>query len=208
MHIKFFIAVVLIAVAVSAFAQERAYVVDERGNVVVSDSGLCWRTGSWTPAIASLDPAVCGCDADAVPASVCTPPPIVLISVKPTSTKVSIDADTLFDFDKSTIRPAGKTKLDAVIKQAGSITLEVILVTGHTDRIGTVAYNQKLSDRRANTVKSYLVAGGVPADRIVVAGMGELQPVTTDCKNITVNRDLIACLQPDRRVEIQVLGTK
>lgn len=199
-----------LCLATGAFAQERAYVIDQRGEVVINGSGQCWRTGSWTPAVAAADPAGCACDKQALPASACTPPAVVApsVAVKPKMDKITIAADALFDFDKAVLRPEGKAKLDVVVAKASQINLEVILAVGHTDWIGSKAYNQALSEKRAQAVKSYLVSNGIPADRVHASGMGELQPVTTSCKGVTPNRDLIACLQPDRRVEVEVIGTK
>jgi OOP family OmpA-OmpF porin len=195
--------------ATVAQAQERVYVIDQRDVVARSGFDLCWRTGYWTPAAAAKDPAGCQCDKDLIPKEVCEPPaPAAAVAApKPSGEKITVAADALFDFDKAVLRPEGKAKLDELVAKAGAIKLEVILVVGHTDRIGSASYNQKLSERRAAAVKSYLVSKGIEANRISTSGMGKLQPVTTTCKNITVNRDLIACLQPDRRVEIQIIGT-
>ena len=102
---------------------------------------------------------------------------------KPAAEKITVAADALFDFDKATLRPEGKAKLDELVSKAAAIKLEVILVVGHTDRIGSDAYNQKLSERRAAAVKTYLVAKGIEANRVYTEGKGEKQPVTGDkCK--------------------------
>jgi OOP family OmpA-OmpF porin len=97
-------------------------------------------------------------------------------------------------------------------RQVQELKLEVILAVGHTDRIGSDAYNQKLSEKRAAAVKTYLVGKGVEANRVYTEGKGEKQPVTTDkCNNLEAtgkNKKLVECLQPDRRVEIEVIGTK
>jgi OOP family OmpA-OmpF porin len=90
--------------------------------------------------------------------------------------------------------------LDQVAQQAGSVNLETVIATGHTDSIGTEAYNQKLSERRANTVKQYLISKGVPADRIYAEGKGELQPVAS-------NKTREGRAQ-NRRVEIEIVGTR
>lgn len=209
--IKIMATVIGLCITTTTLAQERAYVIDQRGAVVVNGTGQCWRTGSWTPATAATDPAGCECDKQNLPASVCAAPPVqpvTAVSVKPTQAKVTIGADALFDFDKSVLREDGKTKLDAVVVKASQVNLEVILAVGHTDWIGSKSYNQKLSERRAAAVKTYLVSKGISADRVLTSGMGELYPVTTNCKGVTPNRDLIACLQPDRRVEVEVIGTK
>ncbi|MFZ1900199.1 MAG: OmpA family protein, partial [Azonexus sp.] len=105
--------------------------------------------------------------------------------------------------------PEGKAKLDELVAKAGAIKLEVILVVGHTDRIGSDAYNQKLSERRAAAVKTYLVSKGIEANRVYTEGKGEKQPVTGDkCKGNKATKELKACLQPDRRADIEIIGTK
>jgi OOP family OmpA-OmpF porin len=200
--------------ATVAQAQERVYVIDQRDVVALSGFGLCWRTGYWTPAAAAKDPAGCQCDKDLLPKEVCEPPaPAPVAAPKPTGEKITVAADALFDFNKSTLRPEGKAKLDELVAKAGAIKLEVILVVGHTDRIGSAAYNLKLSDRRAAAVKTYLVSKGIEANRVYTEGKGLTQPVTGDkCKKMGpengANKKLVACLQPDRRADIEVIGTK
>jgi OOP family OmpA-OmpF porin len=120
--------------------------------------------------------------------------------VAPTATKVVLNADTFFDFDKSTIKPEGRQILDQVASQVNTLNLETLIATGHTDSIGTEQYNQGLSERRANSVKSYLIDKGVPADRIYAEGKGETQPVAT-------NKTREGRAQ-NRRVEIEIVGTR
>ena len=198
-------------------AQERVYVIDQRDVVAVSGFGLCWRTGYWTPAAAAKDPAGCQCDKDLLPKEVCEPKPAAApapaAAPKPAGEKITIAADALFDFDKATLRPEGKAKLDELVSKSKAIKLEVILVVGHTDRIGSDAYNQKLSERRSAAVKEYLVAKGIEANRVYTEGKGEKQPVTGDkCKKMGAesgkNKKLVECLQPDRRADIEIIGTK
>ena len=202
--------------ATVAQAQERVYVIDQRDVVAKSGFDLCWRTGYWTPAAAAKDPAGCQCDKDLIPAEVCNPaapkPAAVGAAAggpKPAGEKITVAADALFDFNKAVLRPAGMAKLDELVSKAKAIKLEVILAVGHTDRIGGDAYNQKLSEKRAAAVKEYLVAKGIEANRVYTEGKGEKQPVTGDkCKGNTKSKALIDCLQPDRRVDIEVIGTK
>ena len=196
--------------ATAVQAQERVYVIDQRDVVALSGFGLCWRTGYWTPAAAAKDPAGCQCDKDLLPKEVCEPPvPAPVAAPKPTGEKITVAADALFDFDKATLRPEGKAKLDELVSKSKAIKLEVILVVGHTDRIGSDAYNQKLSERRAAAVKSYLVSKGIEANRVYTEGKGEKQPVTGDkCKGNKATKELKACLQPDRRADIEIIGTK
>ena len=200
--------------ATVAQAQERVYVIDQRDVVAKSGFGLCWRTGYWTPA-----DAVPGCDVPlcvepetlqdgkcvAPPAPVVpAPAPVVVVPVPvvvaPTSEKVSFAADAFFDFDKATLKPEGKAKLDELTAQLGGINLEVIIAVGHTDSVGTDAYNQKLSVRRADAVKAYLVSKGVESNRVYTEGKGEKQPVA-DNKTAEGRAK-------NRRVEIEVVGTR
>jgi OOP family OmpA-OmpF porin len=198
-----------------AQAQERVYVIDQRDVVAKSGFGLCWRTGYWTPAAAAKDPAGCECDKDLLPKEVCDAKAApaaagaAAAGPKPAGEKITVAADALFDFNKAVLRPAGKAKLDELVSKAKAIKLEVILAVGHTDRIGGDAYNQKLSEKRAAAVKEYLVAKGIEANRVYTEGKGEKQPVTGDkCKGTAKSKALIDCLQPDRRVDIEVIGTK
>jgi len=194
-----------------AQAQERVYVIDQRDVVAKSGFDLCWRTGYWTPAAAAKDPAGCQCDKDLIPKEVCEPPaPAAPVAApKPTGEKITVAADALFDFNKAVLRPEGKAKLDELVAKANAIKLEVILVVGHTDRIGSAQFNQGLSERRAAAVKTYLVSKGIEANRVCTEGKGKTQPVTGDkCKGNAPTKALIECLQPDRRADIEVIGTK
>ncbi len=196
-------------------AADRVYAIDARNEVVKSGAGLCWRTGFWTPAAAANDPAGCACDKDLLPKEKCEPAVAQAASqpaatgVKPAAEKITLSADALFDFDKATLRPEGKAKLDELVEKVKSIKLEVIIAVGHADRFGTDAYNQKLSEKRAAAVKEYLVGKGMEANRVYTEGKGKKQPVTKadQCKG-PKSKKTIACLQPDRRVEIEVIGTK
>jgi OOP family OmpA-OmpF porin len=118
-------------------------------------------------------------------------------------------ADALFAFDKAVLKPEGKTALDDFARQLGGSQYDVVFVTGHTDRFGSDDYNQKLSERRAHTVKDYLVSKDLAANRITATGKGETQPVTqaSDCPGPKSTK-IIACLQPDRRVHVEVTGMK
>lgn len=194
-----------------AQAQERVYLIDSRGAVVKDNFDLCWRTGYWTPAAAANDPAGCECDKALMPAGKCDPAAVVAAPKKAiVSEKVKLAADALFDFNKAVLRAEGKAKLDDAAAKAKSINLEVIIAVGHTDRIGSDAYNQKLSEKRAAAVKAYLVSKGIEANRIYTEGKGEKQPVTAGkCgKSEKKSKALIDCLQADRRVEIEFVGSK
>lgn len=145
------------------------------------------------------------------------PPPVVVAPMSaptpapPVRRRVTYSAESLFGFDKATIRPEGKTALDGFATELAGASFESVTVEGHTDRIGSTAYNQKLSLERADAVKAYLVSTGrVDAGKINAVGMGEGAPSTKadDCKGNAKTAALITCLQPDRRVEIEVTGTR
>ncbi len=130
------------------------------------------------------------------------PPPAPAPQVQ----RITLDSKALFDFDKAVLKPEGMAAIDSqvVAKLAQMKKIEVVLVTGHTDRIGSEEYNQKLSERRADAVRDYLVSKGVDKTKIETIGLGEKQPVVQcDQKGM---KDLIACLQPNRRVEVQAKG--
>ena len=212
---KSLVLALLAGIGLSAVAQERVYLIDQRDVVAKSGFGLCWRDGYWTPAAAAADKAGCECDKDLLPAETCAPKvaaapaAAAAAGVKPSGEKITVAADALFDFNKAVLRPAGKAKLDELVSKAKAIKLEVILAVGHTDRIGSDSYNQKLSEKRAAAVKEYLVAKGIEANRVYTEGKGKKQPVTGDkCKGNAKTKALIDCLQPDRRVDIEVIGTK
>ena len=173
------------------------------GPVWKNATGLCWRAGYWTPAM-----AIAECDPDLVarPPVVTPPPPPPPPVAKPApkpapvAEKVTLAADVLFDFDKSILKNEGKNKLDDLATKVKAINLEVVIAIGHTDSIGSDAYNQKLSVRRSESVKAYLVSRGVEPNRIYTEGKGEKQPVAS---NKTSDGR-----QKNRRVEIEVIGTR
>ena len=134
------------------------------------------------------------------PAPVAAPAPAPKPAPKPVAQKVTLAADVLFDFDKSVIKPDGKNKFDDLSQKVRAINLEVVIAIGHADSIGTDAYNQKLSVRRAESVKAYLVSKGVEPNRIYTEGKGEKQPVASN-----KTKDGRA---KNRRVEIEVIGTR
>ncbi len=251
-----------------------AYATDSNGFVVRSSQGDCWRTGSWTPAQATVvgcdgvlakalpvptpapspkpapppeasaaPPAAVAPEAQApapVPAQPGTatppavvapsgtppapaaaapkggkPPPVVVPpsapapataelgpaeAGQPKSEKVTLDTDTYFDFDKSTLKPDGERKLRELAQRLSSMNLEVVVATGHTDWTGTDAYNQKLSERRASAVKQFLSRQGLPENRIFTEGKGEKQPVAS-------NRSREGRAK-NRRVEVELVGTR
>ena len=168
---------------------------------------LCWRDANWTPATAAP-----GCDgalgapvaaapapaaAPAAPAVAPAPAPAPAAAV---ATKVTYAADAFFDFDKSVLKPEGKAKLDDLISKVKDVNLEVIIAVGHTDSVGSDTYNQKLSVRRSEAVKAYLVSKGIEKNRVYTEGKGEKQPVADNKTKEGRAKN--------RRVEIEVVGTR
>jgi OOP family OmpA-OmpF porin len=129
------------------------------------------------------------------------PPPII--------EQISLSSDVLFEFNKADLRPAGQQKLDEIADRLKGANVQQVLAIGHADRIGSDDYNQQLSEKRAEAVKNYLAQKGVDQNRVRSEGRGESEPVTGDqCKGNKPNAKLIACLQPDRRVDIEVRGDR
>jgi len=265
----------LVLTSTLAFAGKvapKGYLVDSANNPVKSGFGLCWHTGTWTPADATVE----GCDdmlkpapapapvrapepapapkveapapapapaapapveasatAEApaavaepepaaaaapapepepvpvaapaaapapAPAAAAAPAPAPAAAEAPSAEKVTFEADTFFDFDKFTLKPAGKAKLEDLVSKLSGTDIEVVLATGHTDSVGTASYNQKLSVRRANAVKAFLISKGIPADRIFTEGKGESKPVASN--KTSEGR------AKNRRVEVEVVGNR
>ena len=172
------------------------------GDVWKNASGDCWRNASWTPATAApgCGPAPVAPKAvEAPPAPKAAPAPAPAPQA-PAASKVTYAADAFFDFDKATLKPAGKAKLDDLVGKVKGINLEVIIAVGHTDNVGSDVYNQKLSVKRAESVKAYLVSKGIEKNRIYTEGKGEKQPVADNKTNEGRGKN--------RRVEIEVVGTR
>ncbi len=208
----------------------KGYLVDSANDPVKSGFGLCWHTGTWTPADAVVEgcddmlkpapapvaapkaqadapapsAATSGANTDAAPiADAPAPAPApapAAATAAPTSEKVTFEADAFFDFDKSVLKPAGKAKLEDLVSKLKGTDIEVVVATGHTDWTGTEAYNLKLSMRRANAVKAFLVSKGIPADRVFTEGKGESKPVAS-------NRTSEGRAK-NRRVEVEVVGNR
>ena len=193
--------------------------VGNKGDVDLASVGLVYMFGAKTPtpvarseapAPAYIAPAPMPI-AVAPPPPPAPPPPAPPPPRPPVPTKVTFSSDALFDFNKAGLKPGGQQELDKFASDLRGTSYEVITVTGHTDRIGSHAYNLKLSTRRAETVQTYLVSkAGIPVNKIVVKGVDGAEPVTklSDCPGKKVTPALIACLQPDRRVEVEVTGTR
>jgi OmpA-OmpF porin, OOP family len=203
--------------------RNQGYLLDTAGNnAVVKSLGydVCVRTSDWTPARAIVE-----CDPDLVPKpvvkapvappKVVAPPPPKVVAPpppKPVPQRFTLSADALFDFDKATLKPEGRKKLDELADALRGTQHDTIVATGHTDRAGSVSYNQRLSERRAEAVKNYLQTKGLDVGKITAVGKGKSQPTLkpTDCRGptMTTRAAILACLQPDRRVEIEVSGSK
>ena len=214
------------ALALAQDAKNQGYLLDQNMNIVTSATpGLCVRTSDWTPAraVAQCDPDLVKKPAPPAPKPAAGPkpapkkaapkpalPPKKAAPPKLLPQKINFSADALFDFDKSALKSEGKAMLDDLTRLLQGAKYEVILAIGHTDRIGSAAYNQKLSVRRAAAVKKYLTEKGIPPSRVHADGKGKTQPMTklSDCQSKLSRKQLIACLQPDRRVDVEVTGTK
>ena len=121
----------------------------------------------------------------------------------------SLNSDVTFAFGKANLKPQAQATLDSVYGEISQVKSAKVAVAGYTDRIGSDAFNVKLSQERADSVANYFVAKGVAADAISATGYGEANPVTgATCDQVKGRKALIACLAPDRRVEIAVNGTK
>jgi OmpA-OmpF porin, OOP family len=189
--------------------------VGNRGHVDMLSVGLVYRFGaSPAPRPVAAAPTPAPLPVAAAPATASPPAPVPVPVPKPAPvvlSRVTLSADSLFDFDKSAIKPAGRQSLDTMAGALRGVTYDTVQVTGHTDRLGTRRYNAALSSRRAAAVRDYLVqTGAVPAHKIVVRGAGQADPVTQaqDCRGKAQIKALIACLAPDRRVDVEIQGTR
>lgn len=153
------------------------------------DNTLCWRDANWTPATAAKD-----CDGWLAPKKAA---PAMKSGV--TQSKITLQADTLYDFDKATLKAEGKATLDKIARDLGKIKLEVIIAVGNTDSVGSDAYNMALGQRRAASVKAYLVSKGVDGSRIYTESKGKSNPVAN---NATADGRA-----KNRRTDIEVVGT-
>ena len=159
---------------------------------------LCWRDANWTPATAAQ-----GCDGASVPAAAPAPAPAAAPAPAPApaaASKVTYAADAFFDFDKAVLKKEGKAKLDDLADKVKGINLEVVIAVGHTDSTGPDGYNQKLSVRRAEAVKAYLVSKGIESNRVYTEGKGMDQPVADNATKEGRAKN--------RRVEVEVVGTR
>ncbi len=193
---------------IKANPDKSAYLQDSRGVIAHSPFGLCWRTGYWTPA-----DAVPGCDGELAPPvakptapAIAAPAPTPAPAPKRCDFAVTLAADQTFAFNKATLNEAAKKRIDdeAIAKLGSCAKVDIVMITGHTDRIGTQQYNQKLSEKRADAVAAYLKSKGVKAE-IDTLGAGKTQSVKA-CDDKLPRKKLIECLAPNRRVVIEVRG--
>lgn len=211
-------ALALGAFSTSAYSQgksmadinDKQFLSDSQGVVVMTATGDCVHNDSGPiPAWTS------GCNAPVervaqyVAPAPARAPVIVAQAPRAVYEKVAFDANVLFDHDKSTLRPAGRSTLDQFVSNIRGLESQSVLAVGYADRMGTNDYNQALSQRRVDTVKSYLVEQGIASNRVQTSAKGESQPTTalSDCKDAK-NATNIACLQPDRHVFIEVSGSR
>lgn len=181
--------------------------VGNKGDIDLISVGLIFRFGGKKAEAAQPAPAP-------APVAVAAAPMVVPVPLQPPPakalTRIAISVDSDFDFDKDQLNAGGKKVVDDFIKDVRGMKYEQIIVRGNTDRIGTEAYNMRLSVRRAETVRDYLIAGGIAAVKLDTSGVGESQPETRsgECGNMKDRKALVNCLQPDRRVDIEVHGTR
>jgi OmpA-OmpF porin, OOP family len=218
---------ILVSVAVAAafspamaaerpFSGRAGYIVDSQNVPVTSGSGHCLKTNYWTPALAvePCDPVprkvVLAPEPKPAPPPQAAPPPPPPPAPKVVIQNIDLSTDTLFAFDQAALAPEGKSVLDNLARELNAVRYDNITLVGHADRIGTPEYNMKLSERRANAVKEYLATEArVPPERISVEPKGATEPVTRreECRGLPAE-EVKACLAPDRRVKVEVTGTK
>lgn len=194
------VAAALVATAGAAMADGiDPYVNDSASQIVMSGSNTCVRNSWWTPALAQQSKAGCKCDADIVS---CVAAPVKKAKPK----KVVMNADALFDFGSSRVSAEGVKSLNKLVSELAGVDVQVVLITGYTDNIGSEAVNVALSKKRAEAVADYLANAGVNADALRPDGLGADNPVV-ECKEAK-RADQIKCLAPNRRAEIEVFGTR
>jgi OmpA-OmpF porin, OOP family len=189
--------------------------VGNKGDIDMLSVGLVYRFGAHTPTRVAAAPPPMPAAAPVVQAPPPPPPPAAPMPppapAPAAPMRVSLSADALFDFDRATLKPSGREALDKLAADLRGVQYDAIQVTGHTDRLGPHDYNMKLSTRRAEAVGAYLVqSGGITPGKISARGVDGADPVTKagDCKGNRPTPALIACLQPDRRVDVEVTGTR
>jgi len=210
------VALALAGLAGAAQAGVPGYISDSSNQIWTSPYGQCWKTSDWTPEKAALPcDAVRRVEAPVPPPVAVAPPapaptPLVIVPPPqpPVIEQISLSSDVLFEFDKAELRAEGQKKLDEISDRLKGANVMQIAAVGHADRIGAQNYNLQLSEKRAAAVKEYLATKGVDQSKVRSEGRGESESVTKDqCKGVTGSK-LISCLQPDRRVDIEVRGER
>ena len=217
--------------ATGAAAAPRAlpgYAQSANGQVVLSGFGTCVRAGHWAPqhaaepcdriTVAQVEPPPAPVAAAPEPklepapiAQAPAPAPTPLVAPeppRPVIQRITLSSDVLFEFDKAELRESGKKKLDEVVAATKDARVEEVLAIGYADPIGSEQYNEKLSAARASAVREYLVQRGVSSDRIKSEGRGETREFSAgSCAKLT-GKKLIDCFEPNRRVDVELLGSR
>jgi OOP family OmpA-OmpF porin len=188
---------IIAAAVVAALASGGVYAqpyVTAGGQPVRSGDGLCWRTSNWSEQTATEE-----CD------------PQLFVKKPPMPAAIRYSVDVLFAFDDDRLSPQALKALDGLAQKLVAMDLEKVVAVGHADRLGTEEHNQRLSARRAGAVRDYLAAKGVPDEQVILEARGERDSVTAGACDVLVmdgraGAKLIACLQPDRRVKIELVG--
>lgn len=209
------------ALATAQYAKNQGYLVDQNQNVVTATgAGVCVRTSDWTPALAAAAAACSQCTPDLCQKAAAAPAaapakPEAQPAAKPAkpqrqNVELKIELQSI-PFNKADLTDANKKDLDGFLaKDAKGVTIGAVIVTGHTDRLGSLKHNQKLSEARAMKAKDYIVSKGIDAKLIFWEGKAFKQPipVTKFCDNKMSRKQLIECLAPNRRVTVEIVGTK
>jgi len=190
--------ILFVLLAVSSLASAHDNWTSQAGTVTNS-SGLCWRDSAWTPATAAAE-----CDGALRPVkptapAVAKPAPVNPIVKTVQEFRITYKAQSLFDFDRTVIKPEGRAELDQLVAKLKTVNTELIIAVGHTDSVGSDTYNLQLGQRRAEAVKQYLVSQGLEAGRVYTDSKGEREPVAD-------NKTVIG-RSKNRRVVVEVYGT-
>lgn len=191
---------------------KQGYAVDTSNMVWRNYQNECWRAGYWTPSM-----AIAECDPDLVPrpapkpAAAPAPAPAPKPAAKPAAPAkpVVLRTTVTFPTNNAELDAGDRAKLDGdIVGKLGTVgAISYVHVNGHTDRMGSAQYNQKLSERRASVVKSYLVSKGMDASKIETFGYGKTTPIPTlSCPDKLARAELIKCLEPNRRTEVELQG--
>lgn len=195
-----------LAQAAAAHPTSIGYLYDSQGKVVRSGYGDCVHTSQWAPANALPE---CEGAAPAAEPTAAATKAAPAAKIESPMIGVDLSADESFESGKAELSAGAKARLSELARQLNGLAYDRIVITGHADRTGPAAANQRLSERRANAAHNYLVSEGVPSTKLHSSGKSSSQPVTQPdaCAKLK-SKKLSACLAPDRRVEIRVTGTR